>query len=113
MVTVQGKISQRLWRTKLLSMRVIILRHGQSTYNIQGRIQGRSDLSVLTDRGREDARLTSAAFQGLEFDAAYASPLQRAQQGPHNPVLDGSQFCGIKFIFVPFFRSKDVLIDFT
>ncbi|MCY7335618.1 MAG: histidine phosphatase family protein [Chamaesiphon sp.] len=63
-----------------MSMRVIILRHGQSTYNSQGRIQGRSDLSVLTDRGREDARLTGAAFQGLEFDAAYSSPLQRAQQ---------------------------------
>ncbi|WP_373541566.1 histidine phosphatase family protein [Chamaesiphon sp.] len=61
-------------------MRVIILRHGQSTYNSQGRIQGRSDLSVLTDRGIEDARLTSAAFTGLEFAAAYASPLQRAQQ---------------------------------
>jgi phosphoserine phosphatase len=63
-----------------LSTRVIILRHGQSSYNSQGRIQGRSDLSVLTDRGQADAKLTSAAFQGLAFDAAYCSPLQRAHQ---------------------------------
>jgi phosphoserine phosphatase len=63
-----------------LSTRVIILRHGQSSYNSQGRIQGRSDLSVLTDRGQADAKLTSTAFQGLAFDAAYCSPLQRAHQ---------------------------------
>jgi phosphoserine phosphatase len=63
-----------------LSTRVIILRHGQSSYNSQGRIQGRSDLSVLTDRGQADARMTSTAFQGLTFDAAYCSPLQRAHQ---------------------------------
>jgi phosphoserine phosphatase len=61
-------------------MRVIILRHGQSSYNSQGRIQGRSDLSVLTDRGQDDARLTGAAFAGLKFDKAFCSPLQRAQQ---------------------------------
>jgi phosphoserine phosphatase len=65
---------------KTLSTRVIILRHGQSTYNSQGRIQGRSDLSVLTDKGRADAQLTGKAFQGLTFAAVYASPLQRAQQ---------------------------------
>ena len=61
-------------------MRVIILRHGQSSYNSQGRIQGRSDLSVLTDRGQDDARLTGAALTSLKFDRVYCSPLQRAQQ---------------------------------
>ncbi|WP_310427029.1 histidine phosphatase family protein [Chamaesiphon sp. VAR_48_metabat_135_sub] len=63
-----------------MSTRVIILRHGQSSYNSQGRIQGRSDLSVLTDRGQEDAKTTGKAFQGLEFAAVYCSPLQRAKQ---------------------------------
>ncbi len=65
---------------KTLSTRVIILRHGQSSYNSQGRIQGRSDLSVLTDRGQEDAKNTGRAFQDLEFAAVYSSPLQRARQ---------------------------------
>jgi phosphoserine phosphatase len=63
-----------------LSTRVIILRHGQSSYNSQGRIQGRTDLSVLTDRGQADAQTTGKAFQGLEFAAVYCSPLQRAKQ---------------------------------
>jgi phosphoserine phosphatase len=65
---------------KSLSTRVIILRHGQSSYNSQGRIQGRSDLSVLTEKGEQDAKTTSKAFQGLQFATVYCSPLQRAQQ---------------------------------
>jgi phosphoserine phosphatase len=35
---------------------------------------------VLTERGLDDAKATGAAFEGLHFDAAYCSPLQRAQQ---------------------------------
>jgi probable phosphoglycerate mutase len=62
-----------------LSTRVIILRHGQSSYNSQGRIQGRSDASVLTDKGRSDAQTTGEALKGLKFGAVYCSPLQRAQ----------------------------------
>lgn len=63
-----------------MSTRVIILRHGQSSFNSQGRIQGRSDLSVLTEKGQQDAKTTGIALQGLEFAAVYCSPLQRAQQ---------------------------------
>jgi phosphoserine phosphatase len=70
----------QLVEDKTLSTRVIILRHGQSSYNSQGRIQGRSDLSVLTERGLDDAKATGAAFEGLNFDAVYCSPLQRAKQ---------------------------------
>jgi phosphoserine phosphatase len=77
--SVPDKMSQ-LVEDKTLSTRVIILRHGQSTFNSQGRIQGRSDGSVLTERGREDAQTTGKAFQGLKFDRVYCSPLQRAQQ---------------------------------
>ena len=35
--------------------RVIIVRHGQSTYNIVRRIQGRTDASRLTEKGCNDA----------------------------------------------------------
>ena len=63
-----------------MNTRVIVLRHGQSSYNSQGRIQGRSDLSILTEKGQQDAKTTGTAFQGLEFAAVYASPLQRAGQ---------------------------------
>ena len=77
-----------------MSTRVIILRHGQSNYNSQGRIQGRSDLSVLTDRGQGDARMTGTAFKGLVFDAAYCSPLQRAHQTATTVLTElGQQDC--------------------
>lgn len=63
-----------------MSTRVIIVRHGQSTYNIEQRIQGRCDKSVLTDRGRSDAEKVGAALNGISFAAIYCSPLQRAKQ---------------------------------
>ncbi|MDJ0842713.1 MAG: histidine phosphatase family protein, partial [Crocosphaera sp.] len=38
-----------------MTTRVIIVRHGQSSYNAQKLIQGRNDESVLTEKGRQDA----------------------------------------------------------
>ncbi len=61
-----------------MTTRVIILRHGQSSYNSQGRIQGRCNDSTLTDKGVADAVTTGQALQGLSLDAVYCSPLQRA-----------------------------------
>jgi hypothetical protein len=37
------------------SKRVVLVRHGQSTWNLRGRIQGSSDFSVLTDKGLAQA----------------------------------------------------------
>ncbi len=59
---------------------VTLVRHGQSTYNLQGRYQGRCDDSVLTEKGEQDAKLTGLALQQTPIDAVYASPLQRTQQ---------------------------------
>lgn len=63
-----------------MSARVIIVRHGQSSYNIEQRIQGRCDKSVLTERGRADAEKVGAAIANLQVDAFFCSPLQRARQ---------------------------------
>ncbi len=57
-----------------------MVRHGQSTYNAQNRIQGRIDESVLTDKGIAAAKQVGQALQSLKFDAIYSSPLQRAHQ---------------------------------
>jgi broad specificity phosphatase PhoE len=64
---------------KRLTTRVIIVRHGQSSYNSQRRIQGRCDESVLTEKGRADALKVGETLRSLKFDAIYASPLQRAK----------------------------------
>lgn len=57
----------------------IIIRHGQSSYNTERRIQGRSDISTLTQKGRDDALKTGKALGHLHFAAIYSSPLQRAK----------------------------------
>jgi broad specificity phosphatase PhoE len=59
--------------------RVIIVRHGQSNFNAQKRIQGRSNLSHLTEKGKADAEIVGQSLRNIAFDAIYCSPLQRAQ----------------------------------
>lgn len=63
-----------------MTLRVIIVRHGQSTYNIKKIIQGRCDESVLTEQGISDAQKTGAILSEIKFDAFYHSPLKRAAQ---------------------------------
>ena len=63
-----------------MATRVIIVRHGQSTYNAQKMIQGRCNESVLTDKGIKDAQLVGRALSSLQINAFYCSPLQRAKK---------------------------------
>jgi len=58
---------------------VIIVRHGQSSYNAQQKIQGRSDGSVLTEKGHLDAEKVGNALSQIDIAAFYCSPLQRAK----------------------------------
>lgn len=59
---------------------MIIVRHGESTYNIEYRIQGQCDESTLTETGRQGALQVAEALQGIVVDQIYASPLKRAQE---------------------------------
>ncbi len=54
--------------------RVIIVRHGQSGYNTERRIQGRTDASTLTEKGRNDASKVGKALSNILFNAIYSSP---------------------------------------
>lgn len=65
---------------KSLATRVILVRHGESTFNVEGRVQGHLDQSSLTAQGLADARRVGEALNGIAFDAIYCSPLQRAEQ---------------------------------
>ena len=60
--------------------RVILVRHGQSTYNEQKRYQGCCDESILTQQGKQQAFETGIALNKINFDAIYVSPLQRTQE---------------------------------
>jgi broad specificity phosphatase PhoE len=56
---------------------IILVRHGESVHNKQGIIAGDS---LLTDKGRDQARQTRQALEaaGFKFDAVYSSDLKRA-----------------------------------
>ncbi|MEO0377051.1 MAG: histidine phosphatase family protein [Cyanobacteria bacterium P01_A01_bin.17] len=61
-----------------MKTRVILVRHGQSTYNVKKLIQVQLDASVLTDLGIEQAKKVGQTLDGISFDYVYASPLKRA-----------------------------------
>ncbi len=54
------------------------IRHGQSIYNAEGRIQGQADVP-LSDLGRLQGQAAARAIVGLGVEAVFASPLQRAR----------------------------------
>jgi broad specificity phosphatase PhoE len=60
-------------------LRLVLVRHGLSSFNLERRIQGRDDLSSLTDQGMEQARSVGEALAELPLAAAYSSPLRRAR----------------------------------
>ncbi|BCX13227.1 MAG: phosphoglycerate mutase [Thermosynechococcus sp.] len=67
-------------KEKPLSTRVIIVRHGESTFNVQERVQGHSDASALTERGRWMAAQVALALRGIPIRKIYTSPLKRAKE---------------------------------
>lgn len=57
------------------------MRHGQTAWNLQGLVQGHTDIP-LNDTGRQQAHEAAAQFAeiGDEWDLIVSSPLQRARQ---------------------------------
>ena len=57
-------------------MNLYIVRHGQTDWNIQGRIQGTTDVE-LNSIGINQAKQTAELLKNIDFDAIYSSPLKR------------------------------------
>jgi 2,3-bisphosphoglycerate-dependent phosphoglycerate mutase len=59
--------------------KIVLLRHGQSAWNLENRFTGWTDVD-LTDQGREEARRAGEVLrqEGFEFDLVYTSVLTRA-----------------------------------
>ena len=57
-------------------MNLYIVRHGQTDWNIQGRIQGSTDI-VLNSTGISQAWQTAELLKNIKFEVIYASPLKR------------------------------------
>ncbi len=81
-----------------MSIRLVLVRHGLSTFNEKGLVQGRTDDSYLTDEGYKQAFKSGKALSDINFDKIYSSPLVRASEtaktivkelkGEHNIIFD-------------------------
>ena len=59
----------------IMTIRLVLVRHGLSSFNAKGLIQGRTDDSLLTDEGYEQARKAGKALSKIKFDKIYSLSL--------------------------------------
>lgn len=69
-------------------MEIFIVRHGETLWNREKRIQGSADIE-LSDYGRELAQKTAEGMKDIRFDRIISSPLVRAQETAK--ILRGSR----------------------
>ena len=60
-------------------MKIYLIRHGETDWNLEQRLQGAMDIP-LNENGIELARETARGLRDVPFDVIYTSPLRRARQ---------------------------------
>ncbi|MGV7929925.1 MAG: histidine phosphatase family protein [Spirochaetota bacterium] len=60
-------------------MRLILVRHGETTWNRENRVQGRSD-TPLSETGITQAERLAGSMEGERIDLIVSSPLRRAAE---------------------------------
>jgi probable phosphoglycerate mutase len=60
-------------------MLLYLVRHGESSYNAEGRIQGQSNVPLST-LGRQQSQAVASALAAFPIGALFASPLRRAME---------------------------------
>ena len=63
--------------SSVVSTTLTVIRHGETAWNVDGRIQGQRDIP-LNDNGRAQAAQLAQALRGERIDALLSSDLQRA-----------------------------------
>lgn len=84
-------------------MRLYIMRHGETAWNVRRLFQGHSDIP-LNENGIALAEVTADGLRDVPFDLAYTSPLRRARQtaeiilrGRDVPLIEEPQLIEIAF----------------
>lgn len=77
----------------LEATRILAIRHGETAWNTQLRIQGHTDIA-LNEKGRWQAERLASALASESIDAIYASDLMRA----HDTALAVSRQTGVAVV---------------
>lgn len=84
-------------------MKLYILRHGETAWNRERRLQGRSDVE-LNENGRRLAKETAEGMKEIPFDLVFTSPLKRAKEtaelvlgGRDIPIIEDPRIIEISF----------------
>jgi probable phosphoglycerate mutase len=59
---------------------IYLVRHGETTYNVEGRLPGQLPDVPLTEEGRRQALRTAVALSATTLSAVVSSPLERARE---------------------------------
>jgi probable phosphoglycerate mutase len=59
---------------------LLLVRHGETTYNVEKRLPGQLPGVPLTDEGRRQAQRAAVALSNLPLSAVVSSPLERAKE---------------------------------
>ena len=59
-------------------MKLYIIRHGETAWNVEGRLQGQTD-TELNENGVRLAKVTAEGLKNIPFDLGISSPLRRAK----------------------------------
>ena len=87
-------------------MKLYIIRHGETSWNKEKKLQGRKDIMLDAD-GIRLAELTGEGMKNIDFDLVISSPLMRARQtaelvlaGREIPMITDKRIiiAGIKYI---------------
>ncbi|HEU5214903.1 MAG TPA: histidine phosphatase family protein [Gaiellaceae bacterium] len=81
---------------------LLLVRHGETDWNADGRLQGQTD-RLLSDYGRRQARELAEQLGDEELEAIYASDLARARE---TAEIVGERL-GLPVVLDPDLREKD------
>jgi broad specificity phosphatase PhoE len=81
---------------------LLLVRHGETDWNADGRLQGHTD-RPLTDYGRRQARKLAEELEDEDLDAIYSSDLARARE---TAEIVGARL-GLPVVLDPDLREKD------